>query len=246
MVGGRRRQQQSQFAVGGALVRDALKRGEGRGSFLDLLVGEHEDGRLGLHARAAVERLEVLEQVVGVVRLGERDLEARGVADVRGEARERLLARAADADEQRAAAREAKRRVMRMRCSRASWKKTRSMRSSLYASLNCSMLHRLGAALRALGRQRLVDLGRGEELARLGVLVGVAQEVDKVDLLLACSFSMSAPNLEAKGSSTTKISLANHALSFLSTSLSEKTRMHSCFHSASSWNDESSVLCTSI
>ena len=59
---------------------------------LDLLVGQHEDRRLRQHARAAVERLEVLEQVVGVVRLRERDLEARRVADVRGEARERLLA----------------------------------------------------------------------------------------------------------------------------------------------------------
>jgi hypothetical protein len=32
-----------------------------------------------------------------------------------------------------------KRRVMRVRCSRASWKNTSSMRSSLYASLNFSM-----------------------------------------------------------------------------------------------------------
>eukprot|EP00955_Chlamydomonas_euryale_P005078 54229-Chlamydomonas_euryale.AAC.10 len=72
---------------------------------LDLGVGEDEAHWLALEAGNLVQRLDVLKQVGHVVRLGDGDLERVGAGDVGRQAREALLAGAADADEQRRAAR---------------------------------------------------------------------------------------------------------------------------------------------
>ena len=84
-------------------------------SFGDLVVGEEEQHALLLDARLVVHGLQVILEVVDAVRRRDHDLDDRVAADERGEARERLLARAADADEQRVAALVGTMRVMRRR-----------------------------------------------------------------------------------------------------------------------------------
>mmetsp|Transcript_13834 Transcript_13834/g.40684 ORF Transcript_13834/g.40684 Transcript_13834/m.40684 type:complete len:241 (+) Transcript_13834:4592-5314(+) len=71
----------------------------------DLLVREQEDRRGGLGAHLCVERPQVVLEVVHPVGCRELHLEGLVPADEGGEARERLLARAAHADEHRVAAR---------------------------------------------------------------------------------------------------------------------------------------------
>ena len=72
---------------------------------LDLVVREEEGHGLAQVAGLVVDLLEVVLERVNAVGLGQRDLEEEAARDVRGEARQALLAGAADADEQRAAAR---------------------------------------------------------------------------------------------------------------------------------------------
>ncbi len=79
---------------------------------LDLRVREEEGHGLAQVARGVVHGLKVLLERVHVVRLGERDLEQAVARNVGGEARERLLARAAHAHEQRVAARQAQDHVL--------------------------------------------------------------------------------------------------------------------------------------
>eukprot|EP00965_Chrysotila_dentata_P002107 69624-Pleurochrysis_carterae.AAC.1 len=81
-------------------VVDVLDKGLGD----NLRVGEEEDDGRAVDARHVVELLEVLAELIVAVPLGQLDLEALHVGDVGGEARERLLSRAADADEHRVAA----------------------------------------------------------------------------------------------------------------------------------------------
>mmetsp|Transcript_44777 Transcript_44777/g.132226 ORF Transcript_44777/g.132226 Transcript_44777/m.132226 type:complete len:244 (-) Transcript_44777:532-1263(-) len=71
----------------------------------NLLVGEQEDDLVALEARRRVERVHVLLEVAHAVRLGQLHLEDGEGRDERREPRERLLARAAHADEERVAAR---------------------------------------------------------------------------------------------------------------------------------------------
>ena len=72
---------------------------------LDLVVREEEGHGLAHVAGLVVDLLEVVLERVDAVGLGQRDLEEEVARDVGREARQALLARAADADEQRAAAR---------------------------------------------------------------------------------------------------------------------------------------------
>ena len=79
---------------------------EDEGALLeDLLIGEEEDRGDRLDARLHVERAQVLLEVGHAIRRGQLDLEDLAAADEGGKARERLLARATDADEHRVAAR---------------------------------------------------------------------------------------------------------------------------------------------
>jgi len=66
-------------------------------------VCEEEDDLLELHARELEQVLQVLAPLYDAVVLGDLDLEELHVRDVRGEARERLAARAAHAEQQRVA-----------------------------------------------------------------------------------------------------------------------------------------------
>eukprot|EP00968_Pinguiococcus_pyrenoidosus_P007309 scaffold486_cov254-Pinguiococcus_pyrenoidosus.AAC.2 len=72
---------------------------------LDLALGEQEHRRLALLPGAAIQLLQVVHEALLVVALGERDLEALGAGDVRAQARQALLAAAADADEEARASR---------------------------------------------------------------------------------------------------------------------------------------------
>ena len=70
---------------------------------LDLGVGEQEDGRLALHARALEHLLDVLAPVDERIGLGDLDREDLHIGQVRREARDGLTSRAAHAREQRIA-----------------------------------------------------------------------------------------------------------------------------------------------
>ena len=128
---------------------------------LDLLVGEEEHGRLALHARAPVERLEVLEQVARVVRLV-MVIWKKVAWPMKAPSRvRRLLARAAHADEQRAAARDGEEARDAHQVLERVVEEHEVIASSLKPSLN--LLHVLDRELLDLleARHRLVDLGRG-------------------------------------------------------------------------------------
>lgn len=73
-------------------------------SVCHLSVGEQEDGVLVLDARLFVQLFEIVVERVVVVAARELDLKTLVAANVRGEPRERLLARAAHAHQQRVAA----------------------------------------------------------------------------------------------------------------------------------------------
>ena len=68
---------------------------------LDLVVGEDEGDALAVGAGRAEEKLQVVHQVTDVVRARQCDLKRLVAGDERRQARERLFAGAADADEQR-------------------------------------------------------------------------------------------------------------------------------------------------
>eukprot|EP00965_Chrysotila_dentata_P049484 1640245-Pleurochrysis_carterae.AAC.2 len=91
--------------VGRAALRQNVVEVDKRALLEDLLVGEEEDHRRALGANPDEHVAQVLLEVVHRVGGGELDLEHLVRADEGGEAREALLAAAADADEHRVAAR---------------------------------------------------------------------------------------------------------------------------------------------
>eukprot|EP00965_Chrysotila_dentata_P076675 2531057-Pleurochrysis_carterae.AAC.1 len=151
---------------------------------LDLLVGKHEGDPLVLHARAAVERLEVLEQRVGVVHARDGDLEEQVVGDVRAEAGEALFAAAADADQERAAAGHGE------HAGDAHHVPNRVIEEYEVHLEKLERLVELGhvvvrARAHVLHRGHgLVDLGRRQQLACLNVLGLLAQKLDEEGLVL--------------------------------------------------------------
>ena len=100
-----------------------------------LRVGEAEAHLLALHSSRGEEVLEVLAELAGAVTTRELDLKELVVRHEAGEARERLLARAADAHHHCVAAAGAA-RGRRARCITASMKKTRFM--GLFEDRLCS------------------------------------------------------------------------------------------------------------
>ena len=153
---------------------------------LHLGVREEEAHLAALEARRLVQVLQVVEQVVLAVGLGDGDLERERPADVRRHARQALLARPAHAHQQPVAARHGQQprdahqvheRVVEVH-------QLHLETPGRLVELPLLLLHALADLLQPPAHRLVVRGVRVEDLSRLGILHGLTEPVDEVDRLL--------------------------------------------------------------